>query len=138
LKNRIVLLLAMLLLTGAAFADSTTKIKPDGQINDVTPLQIWEIEIVLDETGAGSYTPAIPDSFWGNLSQIDYRSSGLSGANTLTMTLNTSQVQLDSYNVTEGNTSRWGAVGLIADTIDFAITSGTANATITVDLFITR
>lgn len=138
MKAASIILAISVLLLGFGSADSITKIKPDGIITDNTPLQVWEVELTLDANGSASYTPSNPSSFWGNLSQIDYRASGLSGANTLTLTLNTSQVQLDSYNVTEGNASRWGAVGLIADKIDFAITSGTANATITVDLFITR
>ena len=129
-------ILIMLMLIGAAAASSFTVLYPHGSsVSPSAPLVVYEISLELDENGTGSYTSP---TMWGNLSQIDYRSSGLSGTNTLTMTLNTSQVQLDSYNVTEGNTSRWGAVGLIADKIDFAITSGTANATITVDLFITR
>lgn len=129
-------MIVLLALVGVGLASDVTVVYPHGSsISPSAPFIVYEIELGLDANGTETYTSP---TMWGNLSQISYRASGLSGANTLTLTTNTSQEQLDSYNVTAGNSSRYSAVPMIADTIDFAITSGTANATIYVDLFITR
>lgn len=102
--------------------------------HDSAGLLLWQVTLGLDENGTESYS--IPQVGAGNLSQIDYRATGLTGNNTVSITLSDPDIVLDSYNVTAGNASRPSVLGYITDRVDFDIVNGTANATIKLNMFL--